>query len=108
VKKSQFGKSLELSKFLHHQLLGCVSKARSAHREPEPRSLQKAALLLQETSAEGINTTARPALFGMETWALLLWGNLPPSLVLSLLCSLLDIKLILRFHPLYHLICFLI
>uniref|UniRef100_M3XMF8 Uncharacterized protein n=1 Tax=Mustela putorius furo TaxID=9669 RepID=M3XMF8_MUSPF len=53
VKKSQFGKSLELSKFLHHQLLGCVSKARSAHRELEPRSPRKAALLLQETSAAG-------------------------------------------------------
>lgn len=96
VKKSQFGKSLELSKFLHHQLLGCVSKARSAQRELEPRSPRKAALLLQETSAEAIKTPPGPpslawkpglCFSGATSLLPLFFPSFAPSWILNLYCG---------------------
>lgn len=87
---------------LSHQLLGCVSKAGSACRKWEPRSLPKALSSLvsqpcctSEGRSRGHWSTAWPAPFGTETQLgfLLQWGSLPPSLVLSLPLSLLDIKL---------------
>lgn len=90
---------------LSHQLLRCVSKARSASRtrgpEVSPRLFpfwrHHTAILLKAT--EGIRTTARPCLpwhenpgglfAQMARWG----GSLSPSLVLSLPLSLLDTKL---------------
>lgn len=72
VKKSQFGKSLELSKFPTISSWAVSAKPGGSTREP--RSLPKAlspllspAAVLLQAAAEGIRTTARPALFGMET-----------------------------------------
>lgn len=116
VKKSQFWKSLELSKFLHHQLLGCVSKARSACREQGAQkspqgsvpSSVSAAILLQEAIAEASGPPPGPPFLVWKPRLLAPVGQ-PPSFP----CSLPPIAPswilnLLWFHPLYHLICFLI